>query len=76
MENLFGARSKKLKNLFGAKSKKWKNLFGARSKKWKIHLVPNDSYDNIYLAVKGLMHTIHAYPIMLRELEFVNNNTR
>ena len=29
-------------------------LFGARGKKRKIYLVLNDSYENIYLAVKGI----------------------
>ena len=31
-------------------------LFGARSEKRKIYLVPNDSYEKNYLAVKGLTH--------------------
>ena len=41
--------------LFGARSEKPKFVFGARGKKRKIYLVPNDSYEICYLAVKGLI---------------------
>ena len=40
--------------LFGARSEKPKILFGARVEKPKFYLVPNDSYEQFYLAVKGL----------------------
>ena len=40
--------------LFGDRSEKPKMLLGARGKKRKIYLVPNDSYEKFYLAVKGL----------------------
>ena len=40
--------------LFGARSEKPKILFGARVRNGKIYLVPNDSYEKLYLAVKGL----------------------
>ena len=41
--------------LFGARSEKPKILFGARVRNGTIYLVPNDSYEKFYLAVKGLM---------------------
>ena len=40
--------------LFGARSEKPTILFGARLRNGKIYLVPNDSYEKYYLAVKGL----------------------
>ena len=52
---LFGARGETPKILFGARSEKPKILFGARGEKPKILLVPNDSYEKFYLAVKGLI---------------------
>ena len=48
--------------LFGARSEKPKMLFDARGEK-QIYLVPNDSYEKFYLAVKGLkcfLLTSHA----------------
>ena len=40
--------------LFGVRNEKPKILFGARGEKGKIYLVPNDSFEKFYLAVKGL----------------------
>ena len=40
--------------LFGTRSEKSKILFDVRGEKRKIYLVTNDSYENYYLAVKGL----------------------
>ena len=45
--------------LFDARSEKPKNLFGTRSDKRKIYLVPNDSYEKMFLAVKGLVALIY-----------------
>ena len=39
-------------------------LFGTRSEKRKIYLAPNDSFENFYLAVKGLRHD--HYRVIIR----------
>ena len=41
--------------LFGARSEKPKILFGERGEKRKSYLVPNDSYEKMYFAVKRLI---------------------
>ena len=40
--------------LFGTRSEKPNILFGARVRNGKMYLVPNVSYEQFYLAVKGL----------------------
>ena len=46
--------------LFGARSEKPTTLYGLMGDKRKIYLVPNDSYENFYLAVKGLIYNFNS----------------
>ena len=47
--------------LFGARSDKPKILFGAEVRNGKIYLVPNDSYEKFYLAVKRVKTQLQVY---------------
>ena len=46
-------------------------LFGARVRNGKIYLVPNDSYEKMYLAVKGLnrMFCYHRTPQLTKTIQ-------
>ena len=63
--------------LFSAKSEKTKSLFGPRGEKRNFYLVPNDSYEKLYLAVKGLIdvafRSISWYHEKIDLMKFIMN---